>query len=139
MDRKILKNQINEDGSHTRIEKITQTPTDGFVTNKKHRAGWDYPGQDVGMFERGHFKGHKTTVTYFRSHTKKTRVLFYAAYILVALIFVTIFIALISTQNVPDIANKYKLYLVGIIVFFIYGFIKSVMIFKKQDRTEKND
>lgn len=134
MKRKILKDQINEDGSHTRIEQITQTPEDGFVPNKEHRADWDYPGRDGGMFKRGRFKGSKTTITYSRSHTKKTRVLFYVAYILVAVIFAAIFLGLISAQDTPEGTNKYKLYFAGVIVFLVYGFVKSILSFRKQDQ-----
>lgn len=139
MERETLKDQINEDGSHTRIEKITQKPEDGFVPNKEHRADWDHPGRDVGMFERGGFKGYKTTITYSRSHTKKTRILFYAAYILVSAIFAAIFIGLISAQDTPEDANKYKLYFAGVIVFLIYGFVKSIMSFRKQDQQREGE
>ena len=134
MKREILKEKINEDGSYTRIERTIQTPEDGTVPNKEHRAKWDYPGRDTGMFERGRFKGHKVTVTYFKTHTKKTRLVFYIAYIFVAIIFIGIFIGLILAQNVPETANRYKMYLVGVVAFLVYGFIKSVLSFKKQDK-----
>ena len=110
MEREILKEKINEDGSYTRIERTIQTPEDNVVPNKAHRAEWDYPGRDTGMFERGRFKGHKVTITYFKTHTKKTRVIFYVAYILVAVIFVGIFMGVILAQNISETANKYKLY-----------------------------
>ena len=134
MEREILKEKINEDGSYTRIERTIQTPEDNVVPNKAHRAEWDYPGRDTGMFERGRFKGHKLTITYFKTHTKKTRVIFYVAYILVAVIFVGIFMGVILAQNISETANKYKLYLVGIVAFLVYGFVKSVLSFKKQDK-----
>ena len=134
MEREILKEKINEDGSYTRIERTIQTPEDNVVPNKAHRAEWDYPGRDTGMFERGRFKGHKVTITYFKTHTKKTRVIFYVAYILVAVIFVGIFMGVILAQNISETANKYKLYLVGIVAFLVYGFVKSVLSFKKQDK-----
>ena len=123
MEREILKEKINEDGSYTRIERTIQTPEDNVVPNKAHRAEWDYPGRDTGMFERGRFKGHKVTITYFKTHTKKTRVIFYVAYILVAVIFVGIFMGVILAQNISETANKYKLYLVGIVAFLVYGFV----------------
>ena len=134
MEREILKEKINEDGSYTRIERTIQTPEDNVVPNKAHRAEWDYPGRDTGMFERGRFKGRKVTITYFKTHTKKTRVIFYVAYILVAVIFVGIFMGVILAQNISETANKYKLYLVGIVAFLVYGFVKSVLSFKKQDK-----
>ena len=60
------KPSVNLDTKNTAIA-ITAGGTvsaENFVSNKKHRADWEYPGRDVGMFERGRFKGHKTTVTY---------------------------------------------------------------------------
>lgn len=134
MKRETIKDQINEDGSHTRIEKITQTPEDGFVSNREHRPSWETPDHDINMFGRGKSKGYKTTITYWKSHTKKTRVLFYIAYILIAMIFTAIFIGLISVQDSPEDANKYKLYFAGVVVFLVYGFVKSIMSFRKQDQ-----
>lgn len=93
----------------------------------------------MGMFKRGQFKGYKTTITYSKSHTKKTRVLFYVAYILVAMIFVAIFIGLISAQDTPEAADKYKLYFAGVIVFLAYGLIKYIMSFRKQDQQREKE
>ena len=136
MKREVLKEQRNEDGSYTRVEKITQTPEDGFVSNREHRASWEIPDHDVGMFGRGRFKGHRTTITYWRTHTKKTRILFYIAYLLVSMVFVAIFVGILSAQKTPDDINEAKLRLVGVIVFFIYCLVKSFMIFRKQDQEQ---
>ena len=35
MKREILKREENEDGSYTQIEKIIQTPEDGFVSSEE--------------------------------------------------------------------------------------------------------
>ena len=139
MKRETLKDQINKDGSHTQIEKITQTPEDGFVPNKEHRTDWEYPGHDIGMFERGRFKGHKTTVIYQRTHTKTTRILFYVLYIIVSLIFSAIFMALISAQDTPEEANSFKMYFVGVIAFLIYGLVQSIISFRKQDQQREKE
>lgn len=45
-----------------------------------------------------------------------------------------IFMGVILAQNISETANKYKLYLVGIVAFLVYGFVKSVLSFKKQDK-----
>ena len=50
MKRETLKDQINKDGSHTQIEKITQTPEDGFVPNKSLGTFGYFPGNDLVIF-----------------------------------------------------------------------------------------
>lgn len=42
MKREVLKEQRNEDGSYTRVEKITQVPEDGFVSNRNIEGVGDF-------------------------------------------------------------------------------------------------
>ena len=44
---------MNEDGSHTQIEQITQMPEDGFVRNGQHRPFCKISNHDEGMFGKG--------------------------------------------------------------------------------------
>lgn len=60
------------------------------------------------MFGRGKFKGNKTTITYWRSHTKKIIILFYIAYIFVVLVFAAIFTVMLSVEQNPENINKIK-------------------------------
>lgn len=139
MKKETLKDQTNQDGSQTRVEKITQTPEDGFVSNREHRPEWEHRDYEVGMFKEGHFKGKKTTVIYRKTHTKKTRILFYALYLIVALIFSAIFLALIAAQDTSEGANKCKVYFAGVMVFLLYGLVQSVLSFRKQDRKKQQE
>ena len=90
MKREILMDRENENGSHTRVEKLTQTPEDGFVNNKEFGVGRPVIDR-VGMFGHGHFKGRRTKVTYWTDDPRIVRPLFYLSFLVVTLLFVGFF------------------------------------------------
>ena len=70
---------------------------------------------------------------------KTTRILFYVLYIVVSLIFSAIFIALISAQDTPEEANRFRMYFVGVVAFLIYESVQSITSFRKQDQQREKE
>lgn len=135
MKREVLREQRHEDGSYTRVEKVTQTPEDGFVSNRVHTG---LPlDSDGGMFGHGSFKGHRTTIFYQNTNPKVVRPVFFVVYTLVALLVIGIFAALISAQENPAAAKAYTSYLIGAIVFFGLGLVIAIAEFRDQDKLQK--
>ena len=139
MKREILKEEQYEDGSYARIEKVTQTPEDGFVSYTEHQVFRGPRGHHAVMSGRWKVKGYKTTITYENTNPKVVRPLFYLAYTLATLLFVVVFTVLISIQKDPDTANELKLYFAVVAVFLGYGFIKSILTFRKQDKQREKE
>lgn len=106
-----------------------------FCINTDRNYDKDIIDREKAILEKHGFEyKDKTTTIYSKSHTNKNHTLFYVAYFIVVIIFVVIFIGLISAQDTLEGANKYKLCFVGVIVFFAYGFIQSIISFRKRDQ-----
>ena len=56
-----------------------------------------------------------------------------------SLIFSAIFIALISAQDTPEEANRFRMYFVGVVAFLIYESVQSITSFRKQDQKREKE
>lgn len=134
MKREMIKNETHEDGTHTRVEKITQTPEDGFVYEE--RRGTLYR-------QRRFFKGHAVRIQYQTDDPKvvyPALIFMFLAVLLIFLIVAGFFF--FTARFLPYGMGFIKIFLLIIFLFiaFVFGYMFKALrkIQKKREKEMQN-
>lgn len=127
MKKEILKNEVHEDGSHTKIEKTTITPKDGFVRHKSY-----------GTHKTTYIKGYGTQISYTTTDPKIVRPAFIFGVGAVLLLFVVVFSVCIALIPDPSGQRKMAVLFGGAILFMGVCYVKSCIGLWKKKPSDKN-
>lgn len=116
MKREILRQRQHEDGCCTTVEKVTQTPEDGFVSGKEFRT-FSGSRDKFGMFSSGKFKGHRVQITWRTNDPKIVRAAFCLSFLLVALLMVGGFILCLLFVKDPGTKQELCLIFAGMLLY----------------------
>ena len=138
MKHETLSERKNDDGSSTVIEKTTQTPEDGFVSNSEFGGRWNPPGGDGGMFGGGRTKGHRVKIAFQSDDPKIMRRFLYPAFFLFILLAALIFAFLWALIGDPEARRELKLCFASFMALTAVCFLairKSIADREKRDRS----
>lgn len=133
MKREILKREENEDGSYTQIEKVTQTPEDGFVSKDEFRL-YRSPGKKEWV------KGKAVYVTYETNDPKIVYKMVWIIFPAIMLLFSAFFSFMIMmAKDEPDTKRKLQISFAAAILFILFMFVKMLIVWgrKKKESEEK--
>ena len=118
MKKEILRHEEYEDGTYVKVEKITQTPEDGFVRQ-------DQPGRKGRSM---YCKGHSTTITYENNDPKLVWPLMILGFLLFALLCIGFFaIVLAAAKDDPERVKDLKLMRTGVLILWGVCFVKTLV------------
>ncbi len=126
MEREILKYEEHEDGSYTKIEKLTQTPKDGFVLKNEPSMG--HKGKE-------YVKGYSKRIVYETSNPKKIYKFLWIMLPLVLLLYFIFFaLMLFLTEGNPYLRKRYVLIFSASIITVLFIFIKQLAVNYKKSK-----
>ncbi len=134
MKREIIKDEIHEDGTHTKIEKFTQTPEDGFVYEEQ---------RGTLRRKKRFFKGHAIRIRYQSNDPKVVYPALLFMFLAVMLIFLIVAgLFFFTARFLPYGMGFIKTYFFIIFLFivFIFGYMFKEMrkIQKKREKEMQN-
>lgn len=132
MKREILKREENEDGSYTQVEKITQTPEDGFVSSEELGMYRYEPGK------RRWVKGKAAYVTYETNDPKIVYKMVWIIFPAIILLFSAVFSFMIFlAKDEPDVRKKIQLIFAASMLLIVFMFVKMLLVWGKKKKESK--
>lgn len=126
MKKEILRHEEYEDGTYVKVEKITQTPEDGFV----RREQFGRKGRPM------YCKGHSTTITYENNDPKLVWPLMILGFLLFALLCIGFFaIVLAVAKDDPEAVEGLKRARTGALIIWAICFVMTMVeLWKSQKK-----